>query len=63
MPERALVIVPTYNERENIRRLIDTVLATNTVEEHLDRRLGEAPGEHLSVVRQHLGRDTVSPQR
>ena len=26
MPERALVIVPTYNERENIRRLIDTVL-------------------------------------
>ena len=24
---RALVIVPTYNERENIRRLIDTVLA------------------------------------
>ena len=27
MPERALIIVPTYNERENIRRLIDTVLA------------------------------------
>ena len=26
MPERALVIVPTYNERENIRRLIDAVL-------------------------------------
>jgi dolichol-phosphate mannosyltransferase len=26
LPERALVIVPTYNERENIRRLIDTVL-------------------------------------
>jgi dolichol-phosphate mannosyltransferase len=25
--ERALVIVPTYNERENIRRLIDSVLA------------------------------------
>jgi dolichol-phosphate mannosyltransferase len=25
--ERALVIVPTYNERENIARLIDTVLA------------------------------------
>jgi len=24
--ERALVIVPTYNERENIRRLVDTVL-------------------------------------
>lgn len=27
MPERALVIVPTYNERENIERLIDRVLA------------------------------------
>ena len=27
MPERALVIVPTYNERENVRRLIDSVLA------------------------------------
>jgi len=26
LPERALVIVPTYNERENIRRLVDTVL-------------------------------------
>jgi dolichol-phosphate mannosyltransferase len=26
LPERALIIVPTYNERENIRRLIDTVL-------------------------------------
>jgi dolichol-phosphate mannosyltransferase len=26
VPERALVIVPTYNERENIRRLVDTVL-------------------------------------
>jgi dolichol-phosphate mannosyltransferase len=26
LPERALVIVPTFNERENIRRLIDTVL-------------------------------------
>jgi dolichol-phosphate mannosyltransferase len=25
-PERALVIIPTYNERENIRRIIDTVL-------------------------------------
>ena len=24
--ERALVIVPTYNERENIRRLVDSVL-------------------------------------
>ena len=27
MPERALVIVPTYNERENIARLVSTVLA------------------------------------
>jgi dolichol-phosphate mannosyltransferase len=27
LPERALVIVPTYNERENIERLIDRVLA------------------------------------
>ncbi len=27
MPERALVIVPTYNERDNILRLIDAVLA------------------------------------
>ena len=26
MAERALVIVPTYNERENIRRLVDAVL-------------------------------------
>ncbi|MEP6992296.1 MAG: polyprenol monophosphomannose synthase [bacterium] len=26
MPEKALVIVPTYNERENIERLIDRVL-------------------------------------
>jgi len=27
MSEKALIIVPTYNERENIARLIDTVLA------------------------------------
>jgi dolichol-phosphate mannosyltransferase len=27
LSERALVIVPTYNERENIRRLLDSVLA------------------------------------
>ncbi len=26
MPERALVVVPTYNERENIARIIDAVL-------------------------------------
>ncbi|MGQ0539600.1 MAG: polyprenol monophosphomannose synthase [Gemmatimonadaceae bacterium] len=28
-PERALVIVPTYNERENIERLVDAVLSQN----------------------------------
>ncbi len=27
MPERSLVVVPTYNERDNIARLIDAVLA------------------------------------
>ncbi len=27
MPDRALVIVPTYNERENILKLVDAVLA------------------------------------
>ncbi|HEY5218677.1 MAG TPA: glycosyltransferase, partial [Gemmatimonadaceae bacterium] len=26
MPERALVVVPTYNERENIARIISAVL-------------------------------------
>lgn len=30
MPERALVIVPTYNERENVARLIEAVLAQDT---------------------------------
>ena len=30
MPERALVIVPTYNERENIDRLIERVLEQDT---------------------------------
>lgn len=30
MPERALVIVPTYNERENIVRLIQSVLAQDS---------------------------------
>jgi dolichol-phosphate mannosyltransferase len=27
VPERALVIVPTYNERDNVRRIIEAVLA------------------------------------
>jgi len=26
LSDRALVIIPTYNERENIRRIIDSVL-------------------------------------
>lgn len=33
MPERGLVIIPTYNERENITRIIPAVLAQN---ENLD---------------------------
>lgn len=31
MPDRALVIVPTYNERENILKLIDAVLAQSPI--------------------------------
>jgi dolichol-phosphate mannosyltransferase len=31
LADRALVIVPTYNERENIRRLIETVLAQDAM--------------------------------
>ncbi|HEY5545835.1 MAG TPA: polyprenol monophosphomannose synthase [Gemmatimonadaceae bacterium] len=31
MPDRALVIVPTYNERENILKLIDAVLAQTPI--------------------------------
>ena len=30
MPERALVIIPTYNERSNISRLVDAVLAQDS---------------------------------
>ena len=30
MAERALVIVPTYNERENVQRLLDCILAMDT---------------------------------
>jgi dolichol-phosphate mannosyltransferase len=35
VPERALVIVPTYNERENILKLIDAVLAQSPLIEVL----------------------------
>lgn len=35
MPERAVVIVPTYNERENILKLIDAVLAQSPILEVL----------------------------
>lgn len=31
MPDRALVIVPTYNERENVLKLIDAVLAQSPI--------------------------------
>ena len=31
MPERALVIIPTYNERENVLKIIDAVLAQSTI--------------------------------
>lgn len=31
MPERALVIVPTYNERENVLKLIEAVLAQSPI--------------------------------
>ena len=31
MPDRAVVIVPTYNERENILKLIDAVLAQSPI--------------------------------
>ena len=35
MPDRAVVIVPTYNERENILKLIDAVLAQSPILEVL----------------------------
>ena len=35
VPERAVVIVPTYNERENILKLIDAVLAQSPILEVL----------------------------
>lgn len=31
MPERALVIIPTYNERENVLKIIDAVLAQSPI--------------------------------
>ncbi len=42
--------------------VVDSVLATDAVEEHLDRRLGEPPGEDLSVVGQDLGRHPIGIQ-
>src|SRR5713101_9522183 len=42
--------------------VVDSVFATDAVEEHLDRRLGETPGEDLAVVGQDLCRDTMSTQ-
>jgi hypothetical protein len=44
------------------KKVVDTVLATNAVEEHLDRGLGEAPGEDLAVVGQDLGRHPIGLQ-
>lgn len=62
-PRRTLVIVPTYNERENIERLIDAVLAIDTAVEllvvddnspdgtgEIVERLASTRPERLSVV-------------
>src|SRR3989442_1766634 len=43
--------------------VIDAVLPADAVEQHLDRWLGEVPGEHLAVVSQHLCRHAIGTQR
>ena len=54
MAERALVIVPTYNERENIARLVSTVLAQDDRLEMLivDDASPDGTGEILEQIRQ-----------
>jgi dolichol-phosphate mannosyltransferase len=51
MPDRALVIVPTYNERENIARLVERVLG---VDERLDMLFVDdaSPDGTAQVVRE-----------
>ena len=39
--------------------VVDPVLPADAVEQHLDRRLSEAPGENLAVVGQNLERDAI----
>lgn len=52
MPERALVIVPTYNERENIDRLIDRVLMQDSRIDMLivDDGSPDGTGEVVDIV-------------
>jgi dolichol-phosphate mannosyltransferase len=56
-PERALVIVPTYNERENIARLIDAVLTKDPRLEVLVVDDGSPDGTG-DIVEERSGRDT-----
>jgi dolichol-phosphate mannosyltransferase len=58
VPERALVIVPTYNERENIARLVDTVLAQDRRLEVLvvDDGSPDGSGEIVEGLRQSNSR-------
>ena len=55
-PERALVIVPTYNERENIERLIAAVLEKDKRLEVLVVDDGSPDGTG-DIVEQLSGRD------
>ena len=54
MAERALVIVPTYNERENIARLVSTVLAQDDRIEMLivDDASPDGTGEIVAQIRE-----------